>query len=307
MAEEGLQPAQPELIQQAETGLQEAEAEFKQFYKFSLWWVNNKEKLKKIAYGLAIAAEGGLILFVLWTMIDSFLVSYGQEQRSVGEMVAFGQSDLNTYTVAHAAQPLTFSGTGALAAGAGRYDFYAALNNPNPEWWAEVVYKFTATAFETEEQRGFILPGEEKPIIVFAQLMTTAPRSVNFELVEVNWHRVDRHAVGNYDLWYRDRMSFEIRDLAVEKDLEVDTKMINRVSFTVENRGAYSFYDPEFIILLRRGTSVVGVNSITLSSLAAGETQNVVANWFDSMPASSKVEILPNINLFDQRVYKILE
>lgn len=269
--------------------------------------MNNKEKLKKLAYGLVIAVEAGLLLFVLWTFTDSFLISYGAEKQAVGEMVAYGQEDLHAYTLAHAAAPLSYSGASVLSAGSGRYDFYAILNNPNPEWWADVVYKFTSTAGESEEQRDFILPGEEKPVILFAQPSDSAPRSVTFELLEVNWHRLDRHAVGNYELWYKDRISFDIRDIAVEKDIEVDTKTISRVSFTVENRGAYSFYDPEFIILLKRGASIVGLNSITLSSLDEGETEAVVVNWFDSMPASSKVEILPNINLFDEMIYKTLE
>lgn len=307
MAEEPIQPEQPQYIQQAETGLQEAESQFKRFYSLSIWWVNNKEKLKKLAYGLVIAVEAGLLLFVLWTFTDSFLISYGAEKQAVGEMVAYGQEDLHAYTLAHAAAPLSYSGASVLSAGSGRYDFYAILNNPNPEWWADVVYKFTSTAGESEEQRDFILPGEEKPVILFAQPSDSAPRSVTFELLEVNWHRLDRHAVGNYELWYKDRISFDIRDIAVEKDIEVDTKTISRVSFTVENRGAYSFYDPEFIILLKRGASIVGLNSITLSSLDEGETEAVVVNWFDSMPASSKVEILPNINLFDEMIYKTLE
>lgn len=307
MTEAEQQSGQSEYMQQTETGLQEAEAQFTRFYKISLWWVNNKEKLKKIAYGLVIAVEAVFMSFILWTMIDSFLISYEREQRAVGEMVAFGQQELNAYTVARAAKPLEYGGVSVLATGSGRYDLYISVNNSNPEWWADIVYKFTSASWETEEQRGFILPGEEKPIIVFAQSSESVPRSVSFEMLEVNWHRVDRHAVGPYETWYQDRMSFDIRDITVLKDVEIDTKMIGRVSFTIENRGAYSFYDPDFIILLKRGASVVGVNSITLSSLEAGEIQNVAVNWFDPMPSSSKVEILPNINLFDDNIYKTLE
>lgn len=307
MPEETKKPKQPQYIQQAETGLQEAEAEFTRFYKLSLWWVKNREKLKKLAYGLVMAVEGALLLFVLWTFIDSFLISYGKEQRAVAEMVAYGQSDLHAYTLAHAARPLEYSGASVLGAGVGRYDFYASVSNPNPEWWVEITYKFTSSSMETEEQTDFILPGEEKPIIVFAQSSESAPRSASFELLDVKWNRVNRHKVGDYEIWRKERAAFDFRDITVEKDIEVDAKTFSRVSFTVENQGAYSFYDPEFIILLKRGALVVGVNSITLSSLDEGKAEEVVVNWFDSMPASSKVEIMPNINYFNDNVYKTLE
>ena len=286
------------------TRLKEVDTDFNRFYKISLWWINNRNNLKKLGYGLIIFLEIILVFYILWVMIDSFLINYKKEQLAVVKMVALGQKDLHDYTINHSADELKIGGVSVFSNGHDHYDFYTSITNPNQEWWADFTYQFVASNFETKIEKGFILPNENKPIIVFSELNDNRPHATKFKILKINWHRVNRHLVGNYDNWYRERMSFEIKKLTIEKGTKIDTKIINQVRFTVDNQGAYSFYDPEFLILLKQGSRVVGVNSVTLSSLTAGESQDVIADWFGDMPNSSKVEIIPNINCFDQSIYK---
>ena len=132
------------------------------------------------------------------------------------------------------------------------------------------------------------------------------PRTPALELTEIEWHRVDHHVVGDYTIWSADRLDLDVRDVAFTSDLAVDSQTIGRVSFVVTNNTAYSYYDPAFFILLKRGPSVVGVNRTTLSSLDSGETREVAVNWFGTLPSVGSVEVVPEINLFDLDVYKPL-
>jgi hypothetical protein len=247
-----------------------------------------------------------VLLFVLWIFTDTYIVSYDRENLAVARMVAYGLPDLHAYTLAQKAAPLVPGGASVFSSGPGKYDYYAALSNPNAQWYADFTYQFASSAGESPVRRGFILPGEEKPVVEFAVAANGAPRAVEFKLLAVNWHHADRHTVGDYEQWRDARLAFEISEV-MSGDVEVDGKKFGRVSFIVTNRGAYSFYDPAFYILLKRGASVVGVNSTTLSELRAGETAQVNVNWFDLMPAVNKVEVVPVINIFDPAAYKPLE
>ncbi len=94
-----------------------------------------------------------------------------------------------------------------------------------------------------------------------------------------------------------------IEDVAFSRELEIDSEEIGRVSFTVRNTTAYSYWEPSFTILLMRGGSVAGVTRTTLTRLKSGDERSVAVNWFGSLPAVTKVEVIPEVNLFDPDVY----
>ena len=117
---------------------------------------------------------------------------------------------------------------------------------------------------------------------------------------------MDRHATGEYDAWIAGRLNFIIENAAFER-VELDGETIARVSFTVKNDTAYSYYEPAFTAMLTRGSTVVGVTGTTLSDLDAGEEQEVVINWFGTIPSVNKTEISVSVNPFDILSYKPLE
>lgn len=290
------------------TFVKEEEKEFSRYYKFSKWYVTNRELLKKIGIGVFIAFDSILILFVSWTFLDAYVISYAKEHRAVVEMVAIGQADLHSYTVATAARPLSTDDVTVISLGGGKYDFYTTLVNPNTDWWAEFTYEFNGgVEDEANIRQGFILPSEEKPIVALGVEIGSVPRNVNLDIIDISWHRVDRHLVGNYEDWLRDHFNFEIQNVSwtTETPLET-TDTIGRVSFSVINDTAFSYYDPVFYSLLMRGNRIVGINRTTLSSLDSFDEQQVDINWFGTLPSVSRVEIVPEVNIFDLDVYKPL-
>ncbi len=289
------------------TFIKEEEKEFSRFYKFSKWYITNRERLKKIGYGIFIAFDSILLLFVFWTFLDAYVISYAAERRAVAEMVVVGFDDLRAYTKASAAKPLVKNEVTVLSVGSGKYDFYTTVSNPNDDWWAEFTYVFRSSEEEEmAEQTGFILPAEEKPVVALGVEASVAPRNMTFNIADVQWHRVDHHMVGDYEEWYQDRFHFDIQDVTWTVDSELE-KPIGKVSFTVTNDSAFSYYDPVFYALLLRGSRVVGVNKISISSIDAFETKKIEMHWFGTLPSVSQVEIIPEINLFDVDVYKPLE
>ncbi len=288
--------------------LKEEEQEYRRSYRFSLWWVNHREQIKGLAYALFIALDAGFLCFAIWTLADSFLISNSRERLAVAEMAAYGQSDLNAQTLAHAAQPLQ-PGDALVLAGQGTVaDAYAPLTNPNADWWATFDYAFQSDAgTATKPQHGFILPGEkEKPLLALATPDLGGAHAATLVLSNTVWHRVDAHVTGDYATWSASHLAFAITNPAFVTNVPFAGKTVGQTTFTVTNDSSYSYYNPAFDVLLMRGSSVVGVNRTVLESLDSGATQQVAIDWFGALPAAGSVSVVPDVNIFDPAVYKML-
>lgn len=281
--------------------------QFEREYKLSLWWVNNKSRLKQIGIVLFIIFDVALISFASWVMIDAFLLNAQSDQAIVEQMVREGQGDLNAYTRATKAQGLIISNAIALPSRPGVYDMYAEITNPNQDWYAVFEYTFASSAEESESQIGFILPGELKPFAAFGIESSTTPLNTEIVLHNLNWRRIENKLTGDYDIFAEDRLQFDIQNLSFQANFRIEEERIPRISFDLVNDSAYSYFDPTIYILLRRGGSVVGVNRLTLSEIESGETQPIVVNWFGTIPQANSVDIIPVINILDPTSYKTLE
>ena len=285
--------------------LQEEKQDSKQ-YQRTLWWVTHRDRLRKFSILSLIIFDVCLVLFVSWSMVDAFVLSAGRERRAVIDSVLSNQEDLRAYSVARSASPLAVTNVQVFASEENAYDFYTELQNTNKDWWAEFEYQFVFDAGTTKVKRGFILPESSKPVMDLAFASETGVTNSRFQFLDISWHRIDRHVIPDYVKWSQDRLGLEIKTPTLTQDTTIDPKGLFRTTFTVRNGTAYSYYNPTFYLLLKRGSSVVAVNKTTLTSLISGETQDVVVNWFGTVLSANQVEIIPELNLFDPMLYKPL-
>lgn len=283
--------------------LQEEKQDSKQYRK-TLWWVEHREGLGNLGIILLAIFDISLILFVGWNLVETFFINAAPEQRALIQSVSNGQDDLHAYTAARAATEISISDAQVFSSGNNAYDFYVHLDNPNADWWAEFNYQFVFDGGATSVKNGFILPSGSKPITELAFSSTSGISNAQFQLQAVTWHRIDHHLIPNYAKWSQDRLGLEITNPALAEDTSVDAKGLFRTTFTVRNNTAYNYYNPTFYLLLKRGTSVTGVNKTVLQSLSAGETKDLVVNWFGVIPNATQVEVVPDLNIFDPMLYK---
>ncbi|MBI4437565.1 hypothetical protein HY631_01300 [Candidatus Uhrbacteria bacterium] len=287
--------------------LLEEEKKARRLYRLSLWWVEHRAVLRRIGYGAFMAVDALVLAFALFHLLDAFAFSYDREQRAIFAMVTQGQSDLRAYTEANKASDLESTPARIISIGSDRYDLYATLVNPNDDWWAEFTYAFTTDAGATETATGFILPGEEKPIVEFAYASSVPMSAAELVVDGITWHRVDHQMIDDWGVFAQEHLNLVIEDAQFTKQTDGNGEAYGRSSFTVMNKTAFSYYEPTFYVLLKRGSSVVGVNRATLSELESGEQASVALNWFGTLPSVSEVAVVPEINLFDLSVYKPLE
>ncbi len=270
----------------------------------TLWWVEHRALLGKLGIILLILFDASLILFVGWSVYDAFIASAGPEQKALVDSISNNQADLHAYTAARAAAPINISDAHVFASANNTYDFYTQLENPNTDWWAEFQYQFVFDSGSTTVKQGFILPGSTKPIVELAFSSAAGISTAHFQFQSMTWHRVDHHVIQDYTKWSKDRLGVDILNPTIAQDTSSGSQGLFRTTFTVRNNTAYNYYNPTFYLLLRRGATVTGVNKTVLQTLASGETQNIVVNWFGVIPPASQVEVIPDLNLFDPMLYK---
>ena len=237
----------------------------------------------------------------------TFFVNGKSEQTQVEALVAYGQSERHAFSQNKKARAFVTAPVSVFPLGDGRYDFASSLRNPNTDWYATFDYFFSVQGEDSEKQKGFILPGEEKPLVFSAYVSEERPARVEVFLKNIVWRRVDAHQIADYQKWQDERLHFSFEDIRFSTDVMIGTKTIGQLAFRVKNETAFNYWEPEFLLLLIRGNTLAGISSTTLREFMAGEEREVQVNWFGTLPAVSKIEIIPSLFLFDPTVYMPLE
>ncbi|MFH1253115.1 MAG: hypothetical protein V1664_02160 [Candidatus Uhrbacteria bacterium] len=283
--------------------LQPEEKEFQSFYKRSLWLIKNRPKFRKIGLLFFIIFDVVLVFYAAWIFLDSFVLSRNLEEQSVASLALNGQTELRNFSTDQAAKSLLIGQAVATPAGDGKsFDLTAMISNPNTNWYATFDYSFLLKDGNTASQSGFLLPGEERPMIL---LQATTSKSTTLDLVLDNlaWHRVDQHEIPDYSTWSTEHLDLPISGVVFFQENTTSALL----SFTIKNNSAYNFWQPNFSVVLWRGPTIGGVMRLSTADLQSGEEQKISARWLGAVPAVTKVEVYPEINIFSPEAYSSLE
>ena len=288
--------------------IDQEQKEFERFYKTSLLWIKLRPILKRVSIGLFLVTDTLLLLFFVWSFLDFGVWDFYTDRAQVGAIVE-GSTDLHEISEERAATGITAGEVGVLAHTDDRADFYAIVSNPNTDWYVSFEYAFSYSGGETEAVQGFLLPGEEeKTLVALGVPVEGTVRTAEIVLSNVEWARVNYHAIADYTTWQADRLDFEYEEVGYEREVElVNGTTIARSTFTIVNKGAYAFWEPSFVVVLRRNSNVVGVTSVVIPRLDAGESREIAVNWFGISPSANETEIEPTIDIFDPSVFMPLE
>lgn len=270
--------------------------------KFGYWWVTHKVQVKKVFTVVLGIVAFALFAYGAWGFADWFLGSGVRERQEIG-MLTQNWTDYGFFRAAAQPDPMVTQSAQTVTAGEGRYDMIAKVSNPNQRWWMEFDYRFVGAGFEDEYKTGFLMPIDSKYLYSLAVESDSKP-SVTLDVADVRMHRVDNHIVRpDYRSWASERLNFLIDDIKFSEPEKDSPVPVSRASFNVTNDTAFGYVSVPFFITLLSGSRVVGVNRIVISNLRAGETRQVEASWFNDLPNVTRVEVKPEVNLFDDRVY----
>lgn len=242
-----------------------------------------------------------LLLVICVGYIGYYLVSGAFDDRRAVSGIVQNLDSLHSATVADAAVSLVTGEVLVFSPTSGYLDFYTEIYNPNPDWTASFTYSFKTSSGDTRSQKGFVMPGERKPLIALHESVSGSRGDLVVE--DISWIRVDPHVISDISEWLDRHNDFLITNDVYVTDLEIDDQKLARSSFTVTNRSPYSYYDVPLTVLLMRADTVVGVNQVVLSDVEAGESRDVDVNWFGTFPTAATLKVVPNIDYFDADAY----
>lgn len=269
--------------------------------KFASWYVSHKLLLKKIFIGFLIGLNVIFWGYGLYGLVNHYFIEGPRLDQALREL---GHSpDLAAIRARVEPQSLEIGTASILAAGKGEYDLSAKVSNQNPAWRAEFDYNFIADGQAFPVKHGFILPTEEKFLINLGVESPARIRSASIEISNLRWQRVDAHEISDYEAWSSERLNFVFENVKFSPAVITDGITVSRVTFNARNLTAYSFWDVGFYIFLYRGSSLLTINYITLEEFLSGQTRQVEVSWFEALPAVTQVKVVPEVNIFDPKIY----
>lgn len=273
-----------------------------QEYRRSKMIVEARPKLKRLGILLWMAFD--IVLVVIFIGYIGVYLSAGMfgDKKTIAT-IAEDIDTMHAISESHIAESLRIGDAKEFSLGGDEYDFYAIVGNPNEEWFATFTYYFSSSAGDSEKLNGAVMPLSESHLVAIRQQVDSRPVGSDLIVEDIEWHRVDAKEISDIEEWLEEHNKFDVMDAEYSLDLEVADENIARTSFTLNNNTPYSYWNPEFIVLITRAGSVAGVNTVTVNGFASGESREMDVNWFGSVPSSGSVEVISNINYFDDEEY----
>lgn len=187
-----------------------------------------------------------------------------------------------------------------------RSDLVAKVTNPNANFSSAFRYCFYWLDQDLLCAEDFILPGEEKYLLALGLSISGSPETGGLYLTDVSWRRINAREIPDWTAFRAERHNFQINKVNFIPGAQSSLSgrlNLNSLSFTVKNSSPYGYYQVPLNILFFRGSDLVGVNRHIINNFLGGEERAVSLAWPGNIGGVSRVDILPLVNILDDRVY----
>jgi len=271
--------------------------------KWGYWWVTHKVQVRGATVAALIVFDLIFIGYAAFGFVDWYFLSGVRERASIAQLT-LRPTDYAWFRQKNGTQDLQVEPAMTLAGSQGAYDVVARVTNPNPQWRVTFEYHFTTDGGATPTKTAYVLPGDSRWLYALGQRSESRPSSSQLVIEKVQWKRVDLHETRpDYATWSTQRLDIRTSDVTYAGPQPQDPVVVSKAKFTVTNATAFGYYNVGFVVVLYSGTRITGVNRVAVSDLRAGEVKQVEASWFTDMPSATKVEVRPEIDIFDPRAY----
>ena len=266
------------------------------------WWVRNRERMRSIIRWTLIILNIIFWAFVLWSLLDAYIISYPREAR-IPRIIAENQLAISGLQ-ATTPQALLPSDVTVFEISGNRKDFLVQLSNSNETWWASFDYRFRIGDLMTEPRKSYILPKSQRYLTELGSSIETTSRNAQLVIENIEWHRVDPNAVNkDYAAFAANRLQFDFSDITYRRDLTIGSQIVGQTSSTFSNPSPYGYWNVDLTVILYRGTTPAGVTTIGKQQVGAGSSQPLIVNWFDNLSGITRTEISANVNILDPEAY----
>lgn len=286
------------------TGVAAEYQKIEQEYRRNVAIVEARPLLHRVVFGVwalfDVVLLGVFAVGVVWYLANGMFV----DERREEELFA-NAAGTRAWSLAEQPTALTVGKVYALTGNAAgtRFDVVAEISHDALPWVAEFTYQFTWPGGQSPELPGFALPG----VPFYATgLGLDGTRSMNPEVQirNLSWRRMDARLAPQPDVWLRDRVGFEVTDAVTTDAVRLDEGTVSQTTFQLTNRTTYSYYRPEFVVLVRRAGVPVGVTLAQVPHFLAGETRVVTLGWLTQLVAPVDIDVFSRIPFHEVDAYE---
>ncbi|MFA6305038.1 MAG: hypothetical protein WCV73_00845 [Patescibacteria group bacterium] len=257
--------------------------------KFGYWLLNYKDRLKKILLGFIIALGA-----IFWGLAIYGLVvylSFGASDQQIVLGIVNNNIDWQSFRERNKPLDLVFSAPELIYTGKGNYDIVAQAYNPNTRrGMAKLTYQFIADNFTSATGTIVILPQQKVYLLSLANQTTGRLEAPQLSVLGLAWQRIGEQPQDpNLQPIGLDQINFTAGDL----------KERSAVLFSARNNTLKNFWTVGFEAVLFNNNRIVGANIIFVNEFLSEETRNLEMSWFESLPAVTRVEIVPLVDIYD--------
>jgi len=271
--------------------------------KTGYWYVTHRVLLRQLFILLLVAVAGGLIFYGGMGLVKYYVVDRADRATIETDMT---KSKLNEKLLAEINTPLQLQviGTTVLKTGDNSYDLVTEISNPNQQWLARAFdYSFVLADDEkTNVKTDFILPEQNKFVLYLNYQSDKSIPDANILIENIQWEKV-----ANYATAAEKFLQFEFANAMSLASSEAGDVALAGFRFDIINRSAYNFWEPRFTVMLLKQESLVGVFSVTLDKINAGEKVSVSRNVFQDVPRNVEIQVFPDVNILDSSAFKGFE
>lgn len=178
--------------------------------------------------------------------------------------------------------------------GSVKADAVAMVKNSNANFLVWFDYRFMIGSSPTSWRKGFLLPGEEKPIVEFGIENGALASGAVLDLQNLSWQRISKHRVKDLPVFMAERLNFKTEDVSASAGL---------LSFSFTNQSNFNYYESRFLILLDSSGSLSGVEQVVFDKFLSGEEKKVELVLGGGYPSITSVSVRPDINIFDAKAF----
>ncbi|HEX9664194.1 MAG TPA: hypothetical protein VGA49_00005, partial [Patescibacteria group bacterium] len=256
--------------------------------KFGYWYASHRQSLKKWLIIFLIGLNLIFYGYSLYKVIDLYVLQADSYQRQL-QTLPLDLVNYRSFRAKDQPQSLQIIGISVLSTGQRTYDLLARVRNPNPKWQAEFDYQFFAQGLETKTYQGFLLPGDEKFLVDFALASDRGIVQPRLEFRNLKWKKILQ-----FEQVKADQINFlteNIKFIPARATELGEAVAVSQTTFDVTNLSPYNYWQAGFYIVLFSGNRAVGINFISLDQFLSGDKRSVTVNWFETLPAITKIEV----------------
>ena len=174
------------------------------------------------------------------------------------------------------------------------------VKNSNVDFLVLFDYRFMIGGAPTPWRKGFLLPGEEKPMVEFGIENGALANSAVLDLQNLSWQRISSHQIKNLANFMAERLNFTTAEVKTESGALANQ---DQLSFEFSNQSNFNYYQARFLILLDSNGNLSGVEQVVFDQFSAGEKKKVEMAIFNNHSVITSVSVRPDINIFDAGAY----